>query len=149
MVSVGRLPKSGPTHRGESQGMPWTILPLHHNVAAPPLPSWREWCPATVAWWTHLWRSPQASQWDSTGMSLWVLALLTDDVLSGRLEMKRASAEIRQHGDRHGLSPKSMVNLRWRLASESASEAPLLPADEAPSIARRRRLMVAQDGGAA
>lgn len=147
---MGRLPAAGATRNGRQQGMPWTILPLHHDVPAPPLPSWREWNPATVSWWKDLWTRPQAACWDPTGFTLDVLAMLHDDVFSGRVEMKRVSAEIRQWGDLHGLTPKAMVGLRWRLASEtdSAVEAPSTP-EEGSSTARRRRLMVVQNDGAA
>jgi hypothetical protein len=150
VVSVGRLPKDGPTHKGHSQGMPWITLPREHSIPVPELPGWRAWHPSTLAWWRELWQLPQATQWDPTGESLTVMALLMNDVFIGKTTMQRASAELRQWGDRHGLSPKSMVNLRWRIAPETDSAAtPVLPVEQSSSTARRARLRVLTDGGVA
>jgi hypothetical protein len=131
--------------------MPWKNLPLEHDVEAPPLPPWREWNPNTVSWWRDLWRRPQASEWRTDGQSLFLLAMLHDDVFAGRLEMRKASPEIRQWEDRFGLTPKSLVSLRWRIAAnaEEALDAQVVPRDQSSSAARRRRLRIVQDGGAA
>lgn len=82
-------------------------------------------------------------------MSLWALAMLMDDVHAGRVDMGKVSAEVRQHSDRHGLSPKSMLQLRWVVAAEPEAARPVLTPDAAPSRARRDRLRIVDTGGAA
>jgi hypothetical protein len=54
-------------------------------------------------------------------------------------DIVRIAAEMRQHEDRHGLNPKAMLQLRWRVA---AGEDQL---DEQPAAAvdRRARLRIA------
>ena len=86
------------------------------------LPGWRVWQPATVAWWAELWAKPQATMWDQSGASLHALAALYDDLFAARTEASRVSAEIRAHEDRHGLNPKSMLQLRWRFAGAPSQE---------------------------
>ena len=62
--------------------------------------------------------------------------------------MRRASAERRQIGDRHGMFPRSMVSLRWRYAKETDEPSvPVLPEDRVSSTDRRRRLMIVNSGG--
>src|SRR5947207_8606335 len=100
----------------------WTELPEHREGAAPKLPAWRQWQSASKKWWAELWRKPQATQWEQDGSTLWTLACLYDDMIAGRAEAARVSAEMRQHEDRHGLNPKAMLQLRWRLTSEEESE---------------------------
>ena len=94
----------------------WTDLPATGRTGrAPALPAWREWHPLTKRWWRQLWATPQATQWDTSGRSLWILACLYDDLVSGRDNTAKVSAEMRQHEDRHGLNPKAMLQLRWRI----------------------------------
>jgi hypothetical protein len=61
-------------------------------------------------------------QWEPDGSSLFVMATLVDDLVSGRAEAARVSAELRQHADAHGLTPKAMLQLRWRIAEQSSLE---------------------------
>jgi hypothetical protein len=117
----------------------WTELPAKRKGRAPALPAWREWHPSTRAWWRALWTRPQATQWEPSGASLHVLAALMDDLVSGASDAAKVSAEIRQHQDRHGLSPKAMLQLRWRVVADE----PTATREPAGSVAaRRKRLRV-------
>ncbi|MGH9002435.1 MAG: hypothetical protein ACRDYV_04835 [Acidimicrobiia bacterium] len=96
----------------------WTNLPsAGRKGPAPKLPEWRVWHPATKTWWSALWKRPQALMWEQDGSTLRALACLYDDLISNRVEAARVSPEIRQHEDRHGLNPKSMLQLRWRVVT--------------------------------
>ena len=61
--------------------------------------------------------------WKQDGSTLIVLAALYDDLISGRAEPAKVSAEMRQHEDRHGLNPKAMLNLRWRIVADELGAA--------------------------
>lgn len=117
----------------------WTDLPeAGRTEPAPELPDWRKWMPSTFAWWADLWTKPQATAWEQDGSTLWTLACLYDDLIAGRTDAAKVSAEMRQHEDRHGLNPKAMLQLRWRVVSDQADED--APAPKASD--RRRRLKV-------
>jgi hypothetical protein len=77
--------------------------------------------------------------WDQAGRTLWVLACIYDDVIAGRKDAALASAEMRQVEDRHGLNPKAMLQLRWRIVEETESAGDSGPA---PINERRNRLKV-------
>lgn len=121
-----------------AQRLGWTTLPgAGRPGAAPPLPPWREWNDHTAAWWANLWASPQATQWEQDGSTLWVLAMLYDDIFVGTVDASRLSAEIRQHEDRHGLNPKALVQLRWRIADDTVAP----DIDRQPSISPIRPMV--------
>ncbi len=117
----------------------WVDLPSKRAGRAPALPAWREWDPRTRKWWAALWRKPQATQWEPSGSTLWVYAALMDALIAGDPAAK-VSAGVRQHEDRHGLSPKAMTQLRWRLAGEEPKVPERSPASSAAE--RRKRLRV-------
>lgn len=104
----------------------WTNLPAEGRQGSPP-PIPRSIKADAVArrWWADLWSTPQAAVWDQTGRSLW--ALLELRCKANRDELTPAlSAEMRQHEDRHGLSPKAMMQLRWRIVvDEVAAKRPV------------------------
>jgi hypothetical protein len=102
----------------------WRDLPVAGRVGpVPKLPAWRKWDPATKRWWTVLWRKPQAVMWEQDGSSLVALACLWDDLVKGAAAVDRVSAEIRQHEATHGLNPKAMLQLRWRVVDGSEVDA--------------------------
>jgi hypothetical protein len=90
-------------------------------LKAPKLPTWRKWDSGTQRWWKELWAKPQAVMWERDGSTLHILAALYDDLICARTDAKNVSAEMRQHEDRHGLSPRAMIQLRWRYASGEES----------------------------
>lgn len=135
MAGGGRYPKPDGERRNRAERQfDWTVLPFEGRVGEPPaLPKWRPWTEQTVEWWADLWSTPQATMWDPSGRSLHALALLHHELmLDQHREQSRASsisAEMRQHEDRHGLTPKAMLQMRWRVASapaEAATPAPVL-----------------------
>ena len=117
VAGFGPPPKpDGERVRRNASTFSWVELPSTGRKAKPPaLPAWRIWDQRTEKWWADLWKKPQALQWEQTGSTLWTLACLTDDLVTGRAEASKVSAEMRQHEDRHGLSPKAMMMLRWRI----------------------------------
>jgi hypothetical protein len=128
----------------------WTNLPAEPGVDPPPLPEWRLWHPKTVDLWLALWAKPQSVMWDASGSSLFVLATLYDDLVSGRADPAKVSGEIRQIEDRHGLTPKALLQLRWRLPDvdtlPAAEPAPRRRASGTSSKLRDRLTLVASDG---
>ena len=135
---AGRYPK--PDEQRVNRTTPqfgWIDLPREHEGDPPALPHWRLWNPATVEWWAELWRKPQAVMWEPTGSTLWTLACLYDDLISARADAAKVSAEMRQHEDRHGLNPKAMLQLRWRVAEEA--ETKTRPRRTARASAERRK----------
>lgn len=131
MAGGGRYPNPDGERRNRApQQFDWTVLPLEGRAGpAPELPAWRAWTDRTLAWWAKLWSTPQATMWDPSGRSLHTLALLHHDLMLDELrEQPRAaslSAEMRQHEDRHGLTPKAMLQLRWRVSTAPAADAPV------------------------
>lgn len=126
----------------------WTDLTPTPDVKAPKLPAWRKWAPATTKWWRELWAKPQAAMWESDGSTLWTLACLYDDLIAARADASKVSAEMRQHEDRHGLNPKAMLQLRWRViepaAETTVGDGPSPAADD-----RRAQVLRMVSGGRA
>ena len=118
----------------------WVDLRPDPGVKVPRLPSWRAWQAQTKRWWSTLWGKPQAAMWVADGSTLWALACLYDDLIAGRADAARVSAEMRAHEDRHGLNPKAMLQLRWRVVDAEVEAA----GDPSPGLVgdRRSRLKV-------
>jgi hypothetical protein len=68
---------------------------------------------------------------------MWVWAVLHHDLVVGDRAAASVSAELRQHEDRHGLNPKAMLQLRWRVVDENAD----LPDNAKPAKVRRMRVV--------
>lgn len=128
MAGGGRYPNPDGERRNRAERQfDWTMLPAEGRVGpAPALPKWRPWLQQTLDWWDELWATPEATQWDQTGRSLHAYALLHHELmLDGAREPKdrrvaSITAEMRQHEDRHGLSVKAKLQLRWRVAASAA-----------------------------
>ena len=110
----------------------WTDLPKTNTGPVPALPPIREWTAETLRWWAVLWSKPQASQWDQSGESAVPMAVLYDQLQDAPEQAPKILAEMRQHEDRHGLNPKAMLQLRWRITVEETKPA-------APKSAKRGR----------
>ena len=108
---------------------------MRREGPAPVLPPVREWCDETRRWWAVLWTTPQSTLWDQDGGSAVWMAVLYDDIVMCRGKTAPLMAELRQHQDRHGLSPKALLQLRWRLPSLSLVPAPTH--DGPPSKSKR------------
>lgn len=120
------MPGPAPNPNSRTRHKPtfsWVDLDPAGRCGPPPkLPGWHRWQPATRKWWGEMWAKPQATQWEPDGSTMVPFALLMDDLHSGRVSISTVSAEIRQHQDRHGLNPKAMLQLRWRLSTGSDVE---------------------------
>lgn len=101
----------------------------------PELPSGREWPAPTVQAWNDLWATPQATMWDQTGRTLRRWAWLHAELTERRQAAAALSAEMRQIEDRHGLSPKALMTLRWRIGTgDEAPERPKRPTTRRPRL---------------
>lgn len=125
MAGMGRYPNPEDQRRNRNErAFDWTVLPMEGRPGpAPKLPALRPWTKATLDWWDALWRTPQATQWDQTGRTLHTLAILhhqlavDQDLTADKSRAASLAAEMRQHEDRHGLTPKAMLQLRWRVSA--------------------------------
>ncbi len=136
---AGRYPKPGDQRVSHHEGLSWTVLPAAREGDPPDLPQWRLWHAETLTWWAALWRKPQALMWESSGSTLWALACLYDDLIAGRADAAKVSSEVRQHEDRHGLSPKALLQLRWRLVGPEGAEPAKRSRKSSRSSAERRK----------
>lgn len=123
----------------------WTPLPASGRKGrAPKMPAKRPWSKATKDAWADLWRSPQAVAWDQSGRTLhgWLLAH-EDAILAGEngKSLGPMLAEMRAIEDRHGLNPKAMLQLRWRIVDD-AGDVVSEPVASTGRVPARRRLTV-------
>lgn len=87
--------------------------------------------------WDELWATPQAAAWERMGtgtvriVARYVLLLCTAE-----MGIVTAAPEVRQLEDRLGLTPVSMLRLRWEIAPDELAEA--RAAKAAPTRARLR-----------
>ena len=107
-----------------------TLSPVH-DVVAPQLPT-RLWHEQTRAWWSDLWASPMAPEYDDSDRhGLFALAVLVDDFWycqDAKLR-KEIAAEIRQQRQGFGLTPIDRRRLQWEIER----------VDEAQDRGERRR----------
>jgi hypothetical protein len=85
--------------------------------------------------WKKLWITPQAAAWEALGWDRTVARycrLLVDAEKTGA--MTTLLAEVRQMEDRLGLTPMSMLRLRWQIAVDQVAE---VRGPDAPAPARR------------
>lgn len=108
-------PKGDDERRNRSEPkFGWTDVPLTNTAAAPALPPVRDWSEETLRWWSQLWAKGQAALWDQSGSTVVPMAVLWEDLQHNPDKAHIILGELRQHEDRHGLNPKSMLQLRWR-----------------------------------
>lgn len=150
MAGMGRYPKDDLSRRNRNErSFDWTTLPPEGRAGpAPKLPPLRVWAAATVVWWEDLWSTPQAVMWDQSGRTLHTLAILHHQLIVDGDEAPAASkassiaGEMRQHEDRHGLTPKAMLQLRWRIGRTaqdgSGKVLHLVPKEVADRVAEQR-----------
>lgn len=118
------LPKNNPARRNKSATR--ATLSLVHDVEAPALPEGREWHSQTTAWWSDIWASPMAPEFDDSDRhGLFALAVLVDDFWMADKPSTRAalSAEIRLQRQCFGLTPIDRRRLQWEIErGEDADE---------------------------
>jgi hypothetical protein len=127
----GPAPKHPSVRARRNKTSTAATLSAVHDVVAPPLPT-RLWHEQTRAWWSDLWASPMAPEYDESDRhGLFALAVLVDDFW--RTEdpklRKEIAAEIRQQRQGFGLTPIDRRRLQWEIER----------VDEAQDRADRRR----------
>lgn len=92
----------------------------------PARPDGTAWNDLTLDWWADVWSSPMAPEFDSSDShGLVALAMLTEDFwrAANAFERIRIAGEIRQQGQRFGLSPIDRRRLQWEIErSEEARD---------------------------
>lgn len=93
--------------------------------------------------WVDLWATPQAAAWERLGWTRVVARYVHILELCERPESMTAAllAEARQMEDRLGLTPMSMLRLRWEIAADEVGER--RTGKTAAKTTARRRLKVA------
>lgn len=112
--------------------------PLANTVKLPaegrrgPAPEWPFEGAAPVMW-AELWSTPQAAGWERTNTSPRVVAryALLLVAIEADLTVPLLN-EARQLEDRLGLTPMSMLRLRWEVAADELGEARAVPAASRP-----------------
>jgi hypothetical protein len=162
MAGMGPAPSADGVRRRNKPTFGWTLLPKSGRKGPPPAlgepPEWMapkdsdgfptgpaEWPESTVAAWAALWSTPQACQWDPSGLSLHGWAELHGRAaMAGRTAV--INAEMRQVEDRHGLSPKALLQLRWRVVADEDATVNGTPTGAQPPKARVRAARPKRDG---
>lgn len=113
----GPSPKHPSTRARRNRSATAALLVADPQVEAPELPE-RPWHPMTRSWWADIWASPMAPEFDDSDQhGLFALAVLVDDFWSAETprERRELAAEIRQQGQRFGLSPIDRRRLQWEI----------------------------------
>lgn len=121
----GRLKTNDDRRRRNAPTFDWTWLPYEgRSGRAPKMPElpapWKRgrssaWSASARSYWRWLWSTPQATQWDQTGLTLHTAVILKEAIERDPLHASKHSAELRQVEDRHGLNPKALLQLRWKI----------------------------------
>lgn len=94
-----------------------------------------------AALWRDLWKLPQAVEWERLGWTREVGQYVRWKVLAELGELD-AGKEARQYADRIGLSPMSLLRLRWEIVDD---EPPAALASVSSIETPRRRPMVTDE----
>lgn len=111
--------------------------PLTDPDAWPELPKRgrKTWHPFVLTWWADLWHSPMAHEFLRQDLhQLYLLADLHDQYW--RKPSAKLAAEIRQQGQRFGLSPMDRRRLQWEIEREPEQRAAPTPPPSAPKQPR-------------
>lgn len=98
------------------------------------------WPVATRAAWKRLWEKPQATQWDQDGTTLHGWALLHASMAINGVT-SAGLGELRSIEGLHGLSPKAMVQLRWRVTGDTGNATLATPRRNASSVDRQAQIL--------
>lgn len=140
MAGMGPPPK--PDHLRRRRNGPtfdWVDLPADGRAGdPPPLPAYRAWSPIVVEWWAEIWATPQALQWQQSGVTLWPLAELLEQLARGETPTHTVVNSMMPLWRDHGLSPAGLQQRRWRI--DTVSPVAAVPAGPQPpaSVSRLR-----------
>lgn len=107
----------------------------------PPLGGKRQWHPMAVSWWTKVGTSPMATEYlEADWQELFMLVRLVQDYWTARRAADRRAlfSEIRQQGQRFGISPIDRRRLQWEV--EKGDDAV-----ERTAIRRQRKAATGKD----
>lgn len=113
----GPAPKDPSTRARRNRTSTHAQLKADPSIEAPSLPE-RSWHHMTVDWWSDVWASPMAPEFDDSDKhGLFALAVLVDDFwTTDEVRIRRdLAAEIRQQSQRFGLSPIDRRRLQWEI----------------------------------
>lgn len=113
MAGRGPAPKDPSTRRRRNVQPEAVVLPAEGRQG--PAPAWPITTQPEPSCWAGLWLLPQAVMWTGFERQIASYALLLERAESGAASMA-LFAEIRLIEDRFGLSPRSMLSLRWTIA---------------------------------
>lgn len=144
MAGMGPPPKPEAQQRrpGRNLATHATRLPAEGRVGEPPAWPLSKATKREGVLWARLWATPQAAAWEMLG---WVDTVARYARLLSVAERRGAAVtilgEVRQMEDRLGLTPMSMLRLRWEIDQAQPSEqgATATPADELEEARRRLR----------
>lgn len=120
----GPTPKRNPARRNRTSTS--AKLSAVHDVEAPQLPEGRVWNGQTEAWWSDVWASPMAPEYDESDRhGLYALAALVDDFWTADTARERAAlaAEIRLQRQCFGLTPIDRRRLQWEIERTDEAQA--------------------------
>lgn len=124
MPGMGPPPKHPSQRRRTNASVALTQLPAEGRDGETP-----EWplgrtSVAEKSIWVELWRSPQSVAWERLGWTRSVARYCRALVDAEKKDAAAALlAEVRQMEDRLGLTPMSMLRLRWEIAPDELAEA--------------------------
>ena len=121
----GPMPKDPSVRARRNKSSTAATLRADAAITAPELPG-DEWHPMTLAWWRDVWASPMAPEYDDSDKhGLYVLAMLVEDFwrTESSTARKDLAAELRQQGQRFGLSPIDRRRLQWEIERTEDAEA--------------------------
>lgn len=146
MAGVGPPPKPDGQRRRRNAAPASSRLPAEGRTG--PSPAWplHVLTDGAAEIWEELWSTPQAAAWERLGPGAVRVVARYAIVLSlAEVGDLKAAVEARQLEDRLGLTPMSMLRLRWEIAPDELAEA--RAAKAAPTT--RRRLRVVDETSAA
>ena len=101
-----------------------------------------------AALWRDLWRLPQAAQWERLGWTRDVAQYVRHKTLAELGDIDQAR-EARQWSDRLGLTPMSMLRLRWVVVTDDVAAKRTERAAATAPVTARQRLRVVDPGAVA
>ena len=116
-------------HQPQKPRLSWTILPPEGRTEpAPPMPACTlegGWSDGTVEAWRKLWALPQATQWqaDDSELAVWILIHETIWYRSPKGPSPTLISQMRGIDDKHGLNPRAMRDLVWRIGDSDEGAA--------------------------
>lgn len=114
----GPAPKPESQQRRPGRGLARTAtrLPVSGRSGEPPKWPLSKQTPRERAVWSRVWATPQAVAWEQLG---WYDEVARYCLLLATIDARKAKAiemiEARQLADRLGLSPMSLLRLRWEI----------------------------------